>query len=113
VERKVPKYEYHKIRERKGSFHFPFPYFVILHSPVTLNYMWPYRFINIEEKSKTSSQLRPYTVLRIVKTYYYYYCCSVPVLALPAPWARFLWHPLTAILTHMKKGKRYSEITIY
>ena len=37
----------------------------------------------------------------------------VPVLALPAPWARFLRHPLTAIQTHTKKGKGYNEITIY
>ena len=38
---------------------------------------------------------------------------SVPVLALPAPWMRFLRRPLTAIQTHMKKGKGYNEITIY
>jgi hypothetical protein len=28
-------------------------------------------------------------------------------------WARFLQCPLTAIQTHMKKGKGYNEITIY
>ena len=38
---------------------------------------------------------------------------TVPVLALPAPWARFLRHPLTAIQTHTTKGKGYNEITIY
>ena len=38
---------------------------------------------------------------------------AVPVLALPAPWARFLQRPLTAIQTHTKKGKGYNEITIY
>ena len=38
----------------------------------------------------------------------------VAVLALPAPWARFLRCPLTAIQTHTKKkGKIYNEITIY
>ena len=31
---------------------------------------------------------------------------AVPVLALPAPWARFLRRPLTAILTHTKKRQR-------
>ena len=35
------------------------------------------------------------------------------VLALPAPWARFLRRPLTAILNYTKKGKGYNEITIY
>ena len=38
--------------------------------------------------------------------------CTVAVLALPAPWARFLRPPLTAIQTHTKKGKGYNEITI-
>ena len=38
---------------------------------------------------------------------------SIPVLALPAPWARFLRRPLTAIQTHTKEGKGYNEITIY
>ena len=33
------------------------------------------------------------------------YVDAVPVLALPAPWARFLQHPLTAIQTHMKTAK--------
>ena len=38
---------------------------------------------------------------------------AIPVLALPAPWARFLRCPLTAIQTHTKQGKGYNEITIY
>ena len=38
---------------------------------------------------------------------------AVPVLALPAHWTRVLRRPLTAIQTHMKKGKGYNEITIY
>ena len=37
---------------------------------------------------------------------------TVMVLALPVPWARFIWRPLTAIQTHTKKGKGYNEITI-
>ena len=37
---------------------------------------------------------------------------AVLVLALPAPWARFLRRPLTAIQTQTKKGKGYNEITI-
>ena len=41
------------------------------------------------------------------------YICSVPVLALLAPWARFLRRPLTSIQTLTKKGKGYNEITIY
>ena len=38
---------------------------------------------------------------------------AVPVLALPAHWTRVLRRPLTAIQTHMKKGKGYNEIAIY
>ena len=62
-----------------------------------------------EEKYERNAKNQIYTGLMMLKTI----LGTVAVLALPAPWARFLRRPLTAIQTHTKKYKGYNEIIIY